>query len=80
MRQKNGTGGQTMKKQEFKFMNELLLKLTVAADDKLFLLNALAGVSYDIQNLEKNGVTSPEIESIKKILDDVFNRFLEDRQ
>jgi hypothetical protein len=69
-----------MKKQEFKFMNELLLKLTVAVDDKLFLLNALAGVSYDIQNLEKNGVTSPEIESIKKILDDVFNRFLEDRQ
>ena len=64
-----------MRKQELKFMNELLVKLMVAGDDKLFLLNALAGVSYDIESLEKNGVIRPEIESIKKILDDVYNRF-----
>lgn len=70
-----GTGGQTMRKQELKFMNELLVKLMVASDDKLFLLNALAGVSYDIASLEKNGVIRPEIESIKKILDDVYNHF-----
>ena len=50
---KFGTGGQTMRKQELKFMNELLVKLMVAVDDKLFLLNVLAGVSYDIASLEK---------------------------
>lgn len=64
-----------MKKREFELFDELSSRLTSAQEDVVFLLSAFVGVSHDIACLEKNGVIRPEIESIKKILDGVYNHF-----